>query len=323
VLPIIASLEKQVNFGLGVFSGLNNTCPIFKTVPIVPNNSNAIMTAYPTRMSLAGDGDLQTPLPMILDQNLIQPLFAAAKGDGGNYVLLATDGEPDFCDNGSSVCPIDAVLYGLKGLTAKSITTYVIGLASDINSGSCPNALQAYANAGQNLPIAPPCKDTKDGPAVASQCSGYQPWKTLATKAAVATGQALIDYAATDGTAKVFMPNIADQTSLTTTLASLFNGVKSCTFDLGDLGGQAIKVDLNQLTSAHVCLGKTCPDTTELPQDATNGWSMATSTQLTLNGTACDKWRMPSNNDISFDFPCKSIIFESTAPTRPTTPGRK
>jgi len=317
-----------VNFGLGVFSGINNMCPIFKTVPIAPNNSAAIVAAYPTRMSLGPDGDLQTPLPQVLDMQLIPPLFKAAKGDGGNYILLATDGEPDFCDNGSSVCPIDAVLAGLHALAMQSMQTFVLGLASDINMSSCPNVLQAYANAGQNMPIAPPCKDTKSGTDVANMCGSYNAWKALATKAGRTAGQALVDYVDPDGgvpgTAKAFMPNVADQTSLTNTLAALFNGVKSCTFDLGDLDGQTIKVDMTQLSSAHVCLGTKCPDTTEIPQDATNGWSMASATQLTLNGTACDKWRMPNNNDISFDFPCKSIIFESTAPARPAAPqGRK
>ena len=328
VLPIIASLETQVNFGLGVFSGINNMCPIFKTVPIAPNNSAAIMSAYPTRMSLGPDGDLQTPLPQVFDMQLIPPLFKAAKGNGGSYILLATDGEPDFCDNGTSVCPIDAVLAGIKALATQSIQTFVIGLASDINMGSCPNVLTAYANAGQNMPITPPCKDTKTGTDVANQCANYNPWKALATKAGRTAGQALVDYVDPDGgvpgTAKAFMPNVADQASLTNTLAALFNGVKSCSFDLGDLDGQTIKVDMTQLSSAHVCLGTKCPDTTEIPQDPTNGWSMTSSTQLTLNGTACEKWRMPNNNDISFDFPCKSIIFESTTPPKPSAPqGRK
>ena len=86
--------------------------------------------------------------------------------------------------------------------------------------------------------------------------------------------------------------------------------MKSCTFDLDNLGGQAIKVDLNQLAAAHVCLGTTCPDVTEIPQDPTDGWSMTSSTQLSLNGKACESWRTPGKDDISFDFPCKSIIFE-------------
>jgi hypothetical protein len=336
VLPIITSLETQVNFGLATFSGLMpNMCPIFKSVPIAPMNATAITNAYPTKMTLdpsnGSMGSLQTPLTMAMP--MIPPLFAAAKGDGSNYILFVTDGEPDFCDNGNVTCPVDGVIAGIQNLAAnKNITTYVIGLAAEITKSTCPGILQGYANAGQNLGIANPCPNHN----IASECSGVAPWRTLATAAARPAGSPLADYVdlpagsggaggmgaggadgaggapvKVAGKAKVYEPNVADQASLTSTLAALFNGVKSCTFDLGNLNGQSIKVDLKQLAMAHVCLGKTCMGgTSELPQDATNGWSMASATQLTLNGTACDKWRMPNNNDISFDFPCNSIIFE-------------
>jgi hypothetical protein len=51
---------------------------------------------------------------------------------------------------------------------------------------------------------------------------------------------------------------------------------------------------------------------TEIPLSATNGWNVDASvpTQLVLTGSACDKWRMPTNNKIDFQFPCGSIIFE-------------
>ena len=49
-----------------------------------------------------------------------------------------------------------------------------------------------------------------------------------------------------------------------------------------------------------------------VPQDGTNGWSIdpTSSSTLLFNGTACTNWRMPNNNDISFAFPCSTIIFE-------------
>jgi hypothetical protein len=53
-------------------------------------------------------------------------------------------------------------------------------------------------------------------------------------------------------------------------------------------------------------------ETTKIPQSATNGWNVDASapSTLVLSGTACDTWRMPNNNDITFNFPCGSIIFE-------------
>ncbi len=49
---------------------------------------------------------------------------------------------------------------------------------------------------------------------------------------------------------------------------------------------------------------------TTIPQNATNGWSMSGPTTLVLNGSACTTWQTPNNNDISFAFPCSTIIFE-------------
>ena len=88
-------------------------------------------------------------------------------------------------------------------------------------------------------------------------------------------------------------------------ISAAISGVKSCTFDLSDVDGKSIKVDLTMLATASVKIeGKT------IPQDATNGWSISSSTELLLNGSACTTWQTPNNNDISFAFPCGSIIFE-------------
>jgi hypothetical protein len=77
-------------------------------------------------------------------------------------------------------------------------------------------------------------------------------------------------------------------------------GVKSCTFDLGG----EIKVIQNLLSEAHVFI-----EGVEVPLDpnAANGWHMPTPTQIELVGDACTNWRMPANNKITWDFPCKIL----------------
>jgi hypothetical protein len=94
---------------------------------------------------------------------------------------------------------------------------------------------------------------------------------------------------------------------LTNQLSTAIAGVKSCTFDLTDVGGKSIKVDTTKLNQAHVLIMGT-----EVALSATNGWNVdaAAPTQLVLSGTACDKWRMPANKTIDFQFPCGTIIFE-------------
>ena len=85
------------------------------------------------------------------------------------------------------------------------------------------------------------------------------------------------------------------------------SGVKSCSFDLSDVGGKSIKVDTSKLSSAKVMIQGTA-----VPLDPTNGWNVdpTTPSTLVLNGTACKTWQHPDNNDINFAFPCSTIIFE-------------
>jgi hypothetical protein len=312
VLPVIMNLQStpagtpQIDFGLGVFTGVApSQCPIFQTVAIAENNYANIAAQYP--MGRLSDLKLETPVTQVLP--LIPPLFAHAPGNGGDYVLFVTDGEPDFCDDGNTTCPVDAVVAELKQLKAQGITTYVIGLSSNFNTGVCPAVLQAYANAGAAQPIGTPCPGTN----FYDQCNGNMSWKAIAGQTGRMMGQALVDYATTGGTAPVFKPDVTDQQSLTDTLAGLFSGVKSCNFDLNTVGGGApIKVNTSLLNKAQVSI-----ENVVVPLDDTNGWRVncvplgdpnCKPTQLELTGTACTNWRLPDKKNIVFDFPCDVII---------------
>jgi hypothetical protein len=308
LLPVIMGLQDQVNFGLGIFSGViaTNECPIFQTVPIAASNYDNILAQYPAGRLRPQSVALETPLSESLP--MIPPFFDSAPKTGSSYVLFATDGEPDFCDNGNAVCPVDAGIAGILKLFTQGITTYVMGLSSDINAGTCPGVLQGYANAGANQDIANPCP----GHGIYDECNGVAPWKAIATQTGRTTGQALVDYKATAGAAKVFAPNVSDQQSLTDTLASLFSGVKSCSFDLDALGADPIHVDTAQLDKAQVLI-----ENVVVPLDSTNGWKIncvplgdpaCRSTQVELTGSSCTTWRMPNTENIEFKFPCEVIV---------------
>jgi hypothetical protein len=308
LLPVIMSLQDQVNFGLGIFAGViaTNECPLFQTVPIAASNYANVMAQYPAARLRPQSVALETPLSQVLP--LIPDFFARAPKTGASYVLFATDGEPDFCDNGNAVCPVDAGISGIQQLFTQGITTIVMGLSSDINAGTCPQVLQGYANAGAGVDIANPCGTHS----IYNECNGVPPWKALATQLGRTTGQALVDYKATGGAAKVYSPNIMDQQSLTDALASLFSGVKSCTFDLTNVDGKSIKVNTNLLSQAKVLV-----ETTPVPLDDSNGWRVncvpvgdpaCKPTQLELTGNACTNWRLPANVHIDFQFPCEVII---------------
>jgi hypothetical protein len=312
VLQVIKQLQATVRFGFGDFVGDHggSMCKtVFNSVPIGLNNYDAISKQYMTDGPLLPFGTkAETPAADVLP--MVKTLLTSDSGDGGKYILFVTDSQTDFCDDGGPVCPADAVTYRIQDMYTAGIGTMVIGLPT-AQSNIASMVLQNLANAGAGQVVALPSGvGANSSTDIASQCNSVAAWKAIATAASTPAMTSLATYGTPAGTATVFTPTSTSQAALANQIAAAVNGVKSCTFDLGNVGGQAIKVDLNQLASAHVCLSTSCPDTSEVPQDATNGWSMSSATQLILNGTACDKWRMPSNNDISFDFPCKSIIFE-------------
>jgi len=316
-LGVIQSLQAQVRFGFASLTGTDpshgGTCPIIDQIAPALNNYDAISTLYnslPFQPDTNEQGKkFESPARQPLD--MLGAQLLADTSPGGKYILFVTDGQPDYCDDSNSLCAPDSVIGGLQALSTKGIRTIIIGLQSRLNNLP-PGTLQAYANAGAGEPAMMPLPAGGDLNIIWDQCNFLPPWKAdlTTTGKTQVRGATVGTYATVAGPTKPYTPDAADQAMLTTLLSAALAGVKSCTFDLGNINGQAIKVDLNQLATAHVCLDKSCPSTKEVTQDSTNGWSMSSATQLILNGTACDDWRTPNTNDISFDFPCKSIIFE-------------
>ena len=108
------------------------------------------------------------------------------------------------------------------------------------------------------------------------------------------------------GNAQVFKPDLTNQTALANEITNALSGAKSCVFDLSDpTNGKPIMVDTTQLDKAHVLIAGM-----EIPLDDTNGWHMASDTQLELSGSACDTWRDPKNTTIDFQFPCQIIVVQ-------------
>jgi hypothetical protein len=216
--------------------------------------------------------------------------------DGDKYILFVTDGEPDFCDDGDSDCPIDDVVYSLQTLKAAGISTIIFGLQ---NSSVPSMTLQSFANAGVGLPVALPFTGTAQS--VYYACQSVPGWVAERTAAGKSGMDILGAYAAVGagGTAKYYEPDPSDQDALTTQLRSVLAGVKSCTFDLG---GQ-ISVNLTLLSEASVAI-----EGTNIPLSTTDGWNMVNDTQLELLGSACDTWRNPETTKIDFNFPCDIIV---------------
>ncbi len=315
VLQVLAQLNStgtQMRVGLGAFVGDHATgaCVAdFDSVAIgdIATNYTAIANKYNALGPLLPFGSkADTPMSAVIP--MVKASLQSDTGTGQKYMLVVTDAESDFCDDGNSLCPTDAVTYRIQDMFAANIGTLVIGLPSQLGSGTAFNtsALQDFANAGAGLTVAvPSVGGVGSATDIYNQCNGYPPWKALWTAAARTGMVALSTYGTPGGAATVFAPTTTSTTDLANQIAAAISGVKSCSFDLSDVNGKSLKVDLTKLAQANITIqGAT------IPQDATNGWSMSSPSELVLNGSACSTWRMPNNTLIAFAFPCSTIIFE-------------
>jgi hypothetical protein len=315
VLQQLKTSNTQMRLGLGLFVGNHgsSTClPVFDSVPIddIANNYAAITAKYNSLAALQPPGTkAETPMSDIIP--MVKALLQADTGTGQKYMLVATDGQTDFCDDGNNVCPADAIAYRVQDMYAAtpSIGTLVLGLPTDVGGSVAFNTtvLQNLANAGAGQNPTLSGLGVSTGTDVYNQCNGAAGWKAIMTAAALPASMSLATYGTPAGTAKVFTPSSTSTTDLANQIAAAISGIKSCTFDLSDIGGKSIKVDTTKLAQAQIKIMGTA-----VPLDPTNGWNVdaANPTQLVLNGNACTTWRLPANTQIDFNFPCSSIIFE-------------
>ncbi len=316
VESVIESLQGQVRFGFATVTGTDPSaggkCPELDSVPPDLNNYTKIQTKYDALEFQPETNQpgkkFESPASFVLQQVGME--LAADTFPGDKYVLFLTDGQPDYCDDSNVLCAPDSVIMALQNLKKQNITTIVMGLQVDAEAiPIAPGVLQAYANAGAGEDTLAPVDASKgqDATALYDQCAGVAGWAAdlVASGKTAERGVTLGTYAETAGPTKPYTPNVTDQSMLTAQLAAALSGVKSCSFDLSNVNGQSIKVDLNQLDQATVSVMGSM-----VPLDMTNGWSMGSATQLVLNGSACENWRKPEVKDIAFNFPCKAIIFE-------------
>ncbi len=317
VLQVISDLQAEVRFGFGAFSGQGNTCPDMPMQPPAINNQAAISTLF---NSLDRSMYKDTPTVAAFTR-AAQTLWADTEVEGEKYILFVTDGEPDYCDDGNSLCPPDSVVGKLQqlalgidetGAQQSPIRTMVFGVNSPLTTIS-PEVLQAFANAGAGLPVAPVRQNANaayDPNAIYDQCNGVPGWARdfAATGKSAVRGQTIGDYIdptdplAVPGTAKVFRPDPNDQTALIAQIREALAGIKSCSFDLaGD-----VQVDLRRNDLG--ALAKIIVNGAAVPFDPTNGWHMLNETTVALEGEACAMWRQPGETSIDFDFPCDVIV---------------
>jgi hypothetical protein len=322
---VITQLDAQVRFGFTTIYGTDQSngrggmCPLISgtladNVPPKLGNAADIKTKYdnlawPVEAESSTSGK-KFESPAMYAITATAKALAADTAPGDKYIIFITDGQEDFCDDALEICASDSTVGALQAAFAANIRTIVFGLQTT-QFNLPPAVLDAFATAGAGEPTVPSLMSGLDPTAIFDQCQGVMPWRTDLTASGHPTTRgptAVVGtYATTAGPTKPFKPNAADQNMLVSSLSMALAGVKSCTFDLSDVGGKTIKVDTMKLAQAHVKI-----EGMDVPLSATNGWNVdATApTQLVFSGTACDKWRNPTSKKIDLEFPCGTIIFE-------------
>jgi hypothetical protein len=166
---LVPTVQASVNLGLALYTGpdrgmvgLESTatepdpdfvetevCPYLVEVPIAPSNGAAITAAYvpeqirPMSMGQTPTGEsLEGALPALTS---LDPMAYP----GRKVIVLATDGEPDLCEDGNDEAGGRArSVAAVEAAFTAGVTTFVISVGDQVGE----DHLRELANLGQGFP---------------------------------------------------------------------------------------------------------------------------------------------------------------------------
>jgi len=139
---IVTELQSQVRFGLALYTG-GNSCPGIIDVPIAIDNRDAIDLVY------AQEGP-ENDTPTGDSITAVLPDVVSYAEEGPKFIVLATDGEPDTCEDGDDTegGRLESIAAA-RAAFAQGIKVFVISVGNDVAG----DHLQDVANAGAGLPL--------------------------------------------------------------------------------------------------------------------------------------------------------------------------
>lgn len=263
LLEAVQRFENEVRFGLATYTGEHaGECPALRlSAEPAQNNAVALGLAYEQLEAPAFKGE--TPTAAALSQ--MAQMLAGDRHSGAKFILLVTDGDPDFCDDGDPSCARDAVVAAAQAAYARGITTLVFRVGSLVAS----DHLADVANAGSGQPVARRRSQ--------ETCPG---------------ASAL--YSQTGGDAQ-FYDVIPAGTQAADAISAVIASIRGCVFEVrgpDQLDAAAIDAALLEIDGRPAARG------------APDGFRMNTPTQLELLGASCQRWRAP-DAQIALHTPCQ------------------
>jgi hypothetical protein len=149
---LVTTLESSVRFGITMYSNDTRSmaCPDLFSVPCALNNAESIEAEYTLRTPPRGDTPTGQSVSAVL--GTIDTLVPERGPTSPTFFVLATDGEPDLCEDGTDLVGGRArSVEAAMAAYAAGINTYVVSVGSEVST----THLQDVANAGVGAMGAP------------------------------------------------------------------------------------------------------------------------------------------------------------------------
>ena len=149
---LVPGLESSVRFGIAMYSNDTRSpaCPDLYTVPCALNNAEPIEAEYTLRTPPRGDTPTGESISAVL--GMIDTLVPERSATSPTFFVLATDGEPDLCADGTALDEGRAAsVAATTEAFGMGINTYVVSVGAEVST----THLQDVANAGAGTSGAP------------------------------------------------------------------------------------------------------------------------------------------------------------------------
>jgi hypothetical protein len=148
---VVPALQDEIRFGVSLYTSHGGfgggECPILQVVAPSLGNGGAIADLIGRN---GPDGDTPTGESLIATADLLKAIPPDPLNPGGaNLIVLATDGEPDTCDQPNPQNGQADSIAGAQYAFGRGIRVVVLSVGRDV---SAPH-LQDMANAGSGLPV--------------------------------------------------------------------------------------------------------------------------------------------------------------------------
>ena len=270
VLEVVERLSPEVRFGFASYTGeQGGMCPDMTTVDATTtDNFAAIQRAYEALRSPPYKGETPTAASI----TRVTELLARDPDPGAKFILLVTDGEPDFCDDANVTCARDAVVAAAQDAYRQGIGALVFHVGGKVDR----QHLEDVARAGSGETV------EDRGGVVAQQCQSPR-----------------ARYATAGGQGVLFEPDVNDRTALVGALSQAVAGLRSCVFELAG----SVQID-----PAAAAQGKVEIDGTPVPYGTPDGFRVTGPTAVELLGAACNRLRSQTTERVVIDFPCEALV---------------